>query len=138
MKKQAEDWIFFADRDLKTAEMLIKDDDPFTNIIAFHCQQTVEKYLKAFLIEKDVPILKIHDLIKLNDMVKKIKNFGIDEAKLMILKQVYSDSRYPGDLGLMPNGMPSNEQAKEFINYANEIKAKINNELKSEPLVDPC
>jgi len=132
MKKLVEDWIFFADRDLKTAEIIIKDDDPFTNIIAFHCQQAVEKYLKAFLIEKDIPLSKIHDLIKLNDMVKEIKNLGIDEAKLMILKQVYSDSRYPGDIGLMPDGMPSNEQAKEFIKYANEIKTIINNELKNE------
>ena len=39
MKKLVEDWIFFADRDLMTAEILIKDDYPFTNIVAFHCQQ---------------------------------------------------------------------------------------------------
>ena len=64
-------------------------------------------------------------------MINEIKNLGIDEKKLMVLNEVYMDSRYPGDLGLMPDGMPTNEQVKEFIEYANEIKNIVNNELKS-------
>ena len=129
MKKLAEDWVFFAERDFETAEILIKNENPFTNIIAFHCQQAVEKYLKAYLVEKNIPIIKTHDLIKLNDMIKEIADLGIDEKKLMILKQVYSESRYPGDLGLLPDGLPSDKQAAEFIEYAKEIKAIISKEL---------
>jgi HEPN domain-containing protein len=56
---------------------------------------------------------------------------GIDEKKLIVLNEVYLDSRYPGDLGLMPDGMPTKDQAKEFIEFVNEIKITINNELKS-------
>jgi len=41
MKKLVKDWVFFADSDLKTAETLIKDEYPLTNIIAFHCQQAM-------------------------------------------------------------------------------------------------
>lgn len=40
------------------------------------------------------------------------------------------DSRYPGELGLLPDGIPTDEQAKAFIEYAREIKTIINNELK--------
>ena len=58
MKKQVEDWILLADKDLYAAEILLKDDNTLTNIVAFHCQQTIEKYLKAFLIENDVHIMK--------------------------------------------------------------------------------
>jgi HEPN domain-containing protein len=86
MKKQVEDWILLADNDLYAAEIIIKDDYPLTNIIAFHCQQTIEKYLKAYLIEKDVPLIKTHDLIRLNDMSKGIKDLCIDEKKLIIMK----------------------------------------------------
>jgi hypothetical protein len=32
-------------------------------------------------------------------------------------------------LGLIPDGMPSNEQAKEFIAFAKEVKRVIMNEL---------
>jgi HEPN domain-containing protein len=129
MRKLVEDWIFFADRDLKTAELIIKDDDPFTNIISFHCQQTVEKYLKAYLLENNMPLVRIHDLIKLNDMIKEIKDLNIDEKKLIILNEVYTDTRYPGDFGLMPDGLPSCEQAKEFIEFAQEVKTIILKEL---------
>jgi len=130
MKKQVEDWLLLADKDLLAAEILIKDEYPLTNIAAFHCQQAIEKYLKAIVIEKDVPLIKTHDLIKLNGMINEIKELGIDEKKLIILNEVYIDSRYPGDFGLMPDGIPSNEQAKEFIKYVKEIKTIIINELK--------
>jgi HEPN domain-containing protein len=63
-------------------------------------------------------------------MTKEIKNLGIDEEKLTIINEAYIESRYPGELGLLPNGIPTDEQAKVFIEYAKEIKTIINNELK--------
>jgi HEPN domain-containing protein len=129
MKKLVKDWLLYAERDLKTAELIIKDDYPLTNIIAFHCQQAIEKYLKAFLIANDIPIIKTHDLIRLNNMIKEIKDLGINEKQLMILKQVYSESRYPSDLGLLPDGLPTDKQAEEFIEYAKDVKIIISNAL---------
>jgi HEPN domain-containing protein len=40
-------WIFFADKDIMAAENLI-DYEELTGEVAFHCQQAIEKYLKAF------------------------------------------------------------------------------------------
>jgi len=129
MKKQVKDWILLADTDLNAAELIIKDENPLTNIIAFHCQQTIEKYLKAYLLEKDNPPIKTHDLIKLNGMIKEINDLSIDENKLIMINEVYIESRYPGDLGLLPDGFPTKEEAKEYIKFANELKIIINNEL---------
>ena len=125
MKKQVNDWILLADKDLYVSELLINDEHPLTNIVAFHCQQTIEKYLKAFLIENDIPLIKTHDLIKLNGMIKEIKDLGIDESKLILINEVYVEARYPGELGLIPDGLPTVEQAIEFINIAKEIKEII-------------
>jgi HEPN domain-containing protein len=125
MKKQVEDWILFADKDLQAAEIILKDEYPLTNIAAFHCQQAIEKYLKAVLIEKNIPLVKTHDLIKLNGMINEIENLGIDEAKLLVINEVYTESRYPGELGLMPDGIPTNEEVIKFIEYAKEIKTII-------------
>jgi HEPN domain-containing protein len=129
MKKQVEDWFFFAERDLKTAERIIDEEDPFTNIIAFHCQQAVEKYQKAYLIGNGIPLKKTHDLILLNNMIKEIKDLGINEDKLILIKQVYSETRYHGDIGLLPDDLPSVEQVKEFIEFAREVKEIITKEL---------
>jgi HEPN domain-containing protein len=130
MKKQVEDWMLLADKDLSAAEIILKDEYLLTNIVAFHCQQAIEKYLKAYLIEKNVPLVKTHDLIKLNDMINEIKNVGIDEEKLIIINEVYIESRYPGEIGLMPDGIPTIDQVNEFMDYAKEVKTIIQNELK--------
>jgi len=50
MKKQVEDWVLLADKDLQAAEIIIDDEYPLTNIVAFHCQQAIEKYFKALII----------------------------------------------------------------------------------------
>jgi len=125
MKKQVEDWIALAGKDLHAAEIIIKDDSSLANIAAFHCQQAIEKYLKAFIIEKGIPLIKTHDLIRLNGMINEVEHLGIDEKKLIVLNEVYIDSRYPGDLGLMPDGIPTEEQTGEFIEYVKEVKTIV-------------
>jgi hypothetical protein len=41
MKKQVEDWILLADKDLYAAEILLKEQYPLTNIVAFHCHYSL-------------------------------------------------------------------------------------------------
>ena len=55
-------WIRKADNDLRAAEYLLKAEEPLTDIISFHCQQAVEKYLKAYLTSVDARVKKTHDL----------------------------------------------------------------------------
>ena len=131
MKKQSEDWITLADFDLKTAEIVMNDDEPLTSIAAFHSQQAIEKYFKAYLVEYDIPLVKTHDLIQLNGMIKEIKDFGIDKDILIKINEVYIESRYPGELGVLPDGIPTNEQARKFIEFAQEVKTTIMHELKT-------
>jgi len=129
MKKLVEDWIALADKDLYAAEIMLKENYSLTNIVTFHCQQAIEKYLKAFIIENDIPLIRTHDLIKLNGMIKEFKDLEINEENLIVINEVYIDSRYPGELGFMHDGAPTDEQAKEFIEYVKEVKTIIKNEL---------
>jgi HEPN domain-containing protein len=129
MKRLVEEWIPFAQRDVMTAEELI-DNPLLTRIVAFHCQQAIEKYFKAYLLEHDKPLIKIHDLSKLYDMIKEIKDLEIDEDLLARIDDTYIEDRYPGDLGLLPTGEPTNEQAQSFLQFAKEIETKIKQELQ--------
>lgn len=43
-------WIEKADHDLGTAKIVFMHIPEYYDIIAFHCQQAVEKYIKALLI----------------------------------------------------------------------------------------
>jgi HEPN domain-containing protein len=101
-----------------------------TNIVAFHCQQAIEKYFKAFILENDKPIMKIHNLLTLYGTIKEIIDFKFDEDLLSTVNDIYLESRYPGEIGLLDDGsMPTTEQAHQFFAFAKEIEAKIKNEL---------
>jgi HEPN domain-containing protein len=57
-----------AKADLTAAELLQTFDEYPVAILAFHCQQAIEKSLKAFLTARDVPFLSRHDLGYLLDL----------------------------------------------------------------------
>jgi len=61
-------WLKKAESDLRTAKILLDAKDVVTESVCFHCQQAIEKYLKAFLADKDVRFRKIHDLRTLLEM----------------------------------------------------------------------
>jgi HEPN domain-containing protein len=128
MKKLVNDWIILAEKDVKAASVII-NEEYLTNVVAFHCQQAIEKYFKAYILEYERPLLKIHDLLKLYGIIKEIKDLEIDEDLLSLINETYIEDRYPGELGLLPDGMPSNEQAHNFLEFAKSIEEKIRNEL---------
>jgi HEPN domain-containing protein len=51
-----------AEDDFQTAEILAAAGKPLYDQIAFHCQQTAEKYVKALLEELGLSVPKTHDL----------------------------------------------------------------------------
>ena len=80
---------------------------------------------------------KIHNLITLNETISSVYQFDFDEDKLGLLNKLYLDSRYPGDLGLLPNGKPSIEVAKGFQELAKEIYERINTFIKNRDKQSP-
>jgi HEPN domain-containing protein len=129
MKKQVEAWIVFAEKDMLAVAEIIKKQS-LTNIATFHCQQAIEKYFKAFILENDKPLTKIHNLLALYGSIKEIIDFGFDEDVLSTINDIYLESRYPGETGLLDDGsMPAVEQVNKFFVFAKEVEAKIKNEL---------
>ena len=45
------------------------------------------------------------------------------------INETYIDTRYPSDLGLLPEGMPSLEKVRSFYQTAKEIYKQISKEL---------
>jgi len=58
------DWLEKAARDLKSAKVL-KQNECGNDVVAFHCQQAIEKALKGFLLRKTGQIAEGHSLIYL-------------------------------------------------------------------------
>jgi len=125
-KKNAIEWLKAANDDLDSISYIINVEH-LTNIVAFHSQQAIEKSFKALIEYKKIAFVKTHNLEKL---YKRLKNIiEIDYEKLELLNELYIDSRYPGDMGLLPYGKPTLEDAKEFYIFAQNLFDKVCNIL---------
>ncbi len=124
MKKQVKLWIDFAENDLRSAKKLI-EDPLLIQAAAFHCQQAVENFLKSAFEHYNIRIPKIHNLEVLLAKISQYYKVEIDEQILKKLDEVYIDSRYPADVGLIPDGIPAAVTIKEFIDFVGDIKEKI-------------
>lgn len=118
MKSLTEAWLDAAKNDLDVIVRIIGDDH-LSHIVAFHAQQSVEKCFKALMEEHEVDARKVHSLVTL---YAKIENFlpgeKLDHRMMRILDSLYIDARYPGDLGLLPEGLPTQDDAKSFQAFA--------------------
>lgn len=103
------DWIEKANKDIKAVEKL-KDDKDITEIVCFHCQQAVEKYLKALLIYKNQDIPKTHNIDFLLNQCKKY-NPKLEEYIGNQLSDYAVDLRYP-DTKYIPTKNETEEAIK--------------------------
>lgn len=90
------DWIEKGDHDLGTAKLIYLHIPQYFDVIAFHTQQAVEKYLKAILISKNITFPKTHNLIYLFDLLSdfiKIEEQKYNQA--IILNNFGVEVRYP-------------------------------------------
>ena len=130
MNELTKEWLNHAKKDLLVVEKIL-DDENLTNIIAFHSQQCIEKAFKSILIFYTGEIPRIHNLLKLYGMISEYEKIDVDLQSLKRINETYIDSRYPSDLGLLPNGQPSLKTVKEFYNTAKEVFQQVNSKINS-------
>jgi HEPN domain-containing protein len=87
-----------AEEDWNAAQQLNRvRKDPSYNAVCFHCQQSVEKYLKARLKEAGVNFPKTHDLIKLLGLAVKVEPQWVAlHPHIAVLNPYAIGYRYPG------------------------------------------
>ncbi|WP_034764695.1 HEPN domain-containing protein [Chrysiogenes arsenatis] len=124
MKKEiAIEWMKASYADLLVISEII-DNNFLTHMVAFHSQQVIEKSLKAVLEYHNKQTPKKHDLLLLKSQVADFLQIE-NEDMLEDLNELYIESRYPGEMGLLPNGKPTPENAKNFYNFALMIFERV-------------
>ena len=89
------DWFRQGDQDLQAAEILLAQNGPLP-IVAFLFQQTVEKYLKGYLLSQAWPLRRIHDLeILIQEAIARDSSFAPFLTTCQQVTEYYIESRYP-------------------------------------------
>lgn len=92
-------WLTKAQQDLNAATWLLESPHPLFNAVGFHCQQTAEKSLKAYLTWMDHPFEKTHSLVALTAICLQYSSDFEDLRTATTTLTPYAVStRYPGDL----------------------------------------
>jgi HEPN domain-containing protein len=125
MKNQTREWLKAAEDDLNVI-MLIQTREDLTHIIAFHAQQATEKAFKGVMEELEMPVIKSHNLQFLYYTINEKIRLDLDLKLLATLDSLYIESRYPGSMGLLPEGKPSLHEAKTFFEFAFNVTQTIN------------
>lgn len=131
MKSITKEWLERALDDLQTMAALL-NNEALTNIVAFHAQQAVEKALKAVIEEKALGFVRTHDLTRLHEIIAPSHRLITNLSMLDRLNAVYTESRYPGEIGLLPDGKPTSADAQVFYQFAQEIYTLVS-ELLQQP-----
>ena len=124
MKLITEEWLSRAKDDLDVAKEIIELEH-LTNMVAFHAQQAMEKILKAVVEEFEIRFVRTHNLEMLVGTIKSEVDLDLDMDFIKRLDEVYISARYPSDLGLLPSGKPSIQDAKELYEFAENIHGEV-------------
>ena len=94
------DWLDRAGEDIIAAQELVKNDQCY-NAAAFHCQQTIEKAFKAYILLKSDVLVDGHNLPWLCKRAMKYDpTFARWLDQCAALSHCYIETRYPSDLPL--------------------------------------
>jgi HEPN domain-containing protein len=93
--KKARKWVYYAEEDLRLAKhgLKISSSCPY-RLIAYHAQQCAEKYLKAYLVFKEVDFPYTHNIRSLVQLCQGDWNEEISDADELTPYAV--TTRYPG------------------------------------------
>lgn len=111
------DWFEKASQDLRGAEILMAHEGG-NDLVAFHCQQAMEKTLKGWLLKNTGELLEGHSLVflcrKAISSGAPLKNSLRDCA---YVNQFYIETRYPSDF-YMP---VSEAEAQDCMDAAKKL-----------------
>ncbi len=92
------DWVQKAEEDWFVVQRCREDVDRLPDVLAFHCQQCAEKYLKALLRKHNIRFAKTHDLgMLLNQLLSLYPHLQSLARECDTLSQYASAGRYPGE-----------------------------------------
>lgn len=120
-------WLRRADVDLAVAEQLLADGVPYFVAIGFHAQQAAEKYLKAFLVWRQVEFPKTHDLGYLLQLLGT-QDKGVSQSlqQILVLSDYGVDTWYPANLPDL-----SSTEASHAVDLAKQTNDTIVKSLSS-------
>lgn len=120
-------WVRKAEQDFTLVKKIENDRLKLHDALCFHCQQCVEKYLKALLVETGLTVPRTHDLDRLLMLLLPLhQSLATHRRGLLVLSSFAVETRYPGFDA-------SKRQAASSLRWADKIRQECRTILKIKP-----
>jgi HEPN domain-containing protein len=105
-------WFEKGDRDFALVQDMLPNQATYPDLICYHCQQAVEKYLKSLIVQKSLPLKRTRDLEELLDILAT--------SGMSILEEDYDNALKINDYAVLTrypstNADPSESDVNEAI-----------------------
>ncbi len=128
MNEATRDWLKYAEENYSSVQILL--DSSLYNVCLQNIQQSIEKYLKSLLLEKNILFKKTHSV---RDLVNSLKDndvsIDMDDNEIDLIDSIYLPSKYP-----LGNAMPFFEADKNIclncILILDKVKESVEHLLK--------
>ncbi len=125
LKELINKWLLKANNNLIMIENEFRSGNPVTDGICFHAQQSVEKYLKVFLVANQIEFPQTHNIgVILNLCIKEDPDFQPLKESVTLTKYA-TGFRYPDDFYI-----PELEEANKAYEIAKKVKKFVLQKLK--------
>ena len=114
-------WLLRAAEDLRAGRHDLTASPPLLNDVAFHAQQCAEKAMKAYLVHREQPFRKTHNLTELGGAVARLETSLADLMRSASLMTEFAwRFRYPGELATV-----SQEDAMRALDTAESVLVAV-------------
>jgi HEPN domain-containing protein len=124
MKPLTREWVDKAENDFIAASQLLRGRKQVTSDVAcFLCQQCLEKYFKARLVEAGIGFPRTHDLLVLLNLCAAVEPLWPAYARMVDAMSDYAvDFRYPGNTTTLA-------EAKQALKDCRVLRTEIRGSL---------
>lgn len=134
--EEIKQWVIKGDHDLGTAKVTYLYIPEYLDTVTFHCQQAVEKYLKAYLVFQTMSFKFSHDLVYLLDLItQKDSDFEGYYDTVSELQGYAVEIRYPNETIYL-----SNEKVEKAMMIAKNVRdfvtGKMNMKIDYNDIID--
>jgi len=124
MKDEVIEWVQKAEADYQAARVLLRQRKTLLpDNICWNCQQSAEKYLKAYLVRHGIDYPRRHDLVQLGTLCADVDaDFALVADIIATLDQFGTDIRYPGVSATMQDARQAFHALKQLRAF---VRAKL-------------
>ena len=123
MKDETIEWLNYAEENLKAARLLLEQS--LYNSCRQNMQQSIEKVLKALLLEKAHSYRKTHSITELVHLLADQRIIiSLSEEDCDLLDSIYLPSKYPVD-GVLPDFEPDAALCLRCVMLAEDVVHQV-------------